>query len=54
MYNVEGFGQGCFSPHELCWIRLMDRGEKRPWQVDIGKFCDEDIVDISNFFDDGQ
>ena len=31
----EGFGMGCLSPRKLRRIKIVDRGEKRPWCVEL-------------------
>ena len=48
----EGFGWGCLSPRELHRIKLVERGEKRPWCVDLDDLYDDELMEIFDFFYD--
>ena len=48
----EGLGWGCLSPRELHRIKLVDRGEKRPWCVDLGDLYDDELMEIFDFLYD--
>ena len=48
----EGFGWGCFSPRNLCRVDVVDRGEDTPWLVELNKLFDDDILEVSDFFND--